>query len=155
MPLPSAAPTLSECGGCLLAMVGLAFAAGLFIVISGFLCVCIFRGSIPPEGRGVPSVWRQGGSLWIEPARSRREPDVLSRPERAPLWISRSHDWLLKPFPAERGRCDSTEDLHREPRSPGSSASLSYHNEQTWPLQPHVTLQDLHGFFRHNSQQST
>lgn len=152
---PTAAPTLSECGSCLLIMASLAFAAGVFIVISGILCVCLFRGSLPSKARGVPSVWRQGGSLWIEPTRNHREPDVFSRPsERAPLWIPRRHDWVLNAFPAETGRRDSSEDPTSEPQSPGSSASLIYHNEQTWPAQPRVTLQDLQGFFQHGGQRS-
>ncbi|XP_053219578.1 transmembrane protein C16orf54 homolog [Podarcis raffonei] len=148
MPPSSVASPLSECGSCLLIMTGIAFVAGLFIVISAILCDRVFRGSLPSERRGLPSVWRQGGTLWIEPSRSRREPDLLSRPsETVPLWIQRSNDWFL-----EQGSCDSPEDTQMETQSPSSSAPFWDDGEPTWRIQPRVTLQDLESFFQHSGR---
>lgn len=150
MPLPTAASPLSECGNCLLIMVSLAFIAGLFIVISAILCERIFRGSLPPRARRVPSVWRQGGTLWIEPTRSQEQPhDLPGSSDVVPLWIQRTHNWFLA---AEVGSGDSTEDFQRETESQGSAAPFWNHDDSAWAAQPHVTLQDIKGFFQHSSR---
>lgn len=153
MPPPSDASPLSECGNCLLIMACLALIAGMFIVISAILCERVFHGSLPPEARRVPSVWRQGGTLWIEPNRSHKETDVLSRqPETAPLWIQRTQNWFMDVLTAEQDASDSIEYVPVATQSPSTSSPLWDHNEPTWRLQPHVTLQDLQGFFKHSSR---
>lgn len=134
-------------------MVCLAFIAGLFIVVSAILCELVFRGSLPAEARRVPSVWRQGGTLWIEPNQSYEEPDVLTGPSQtAPLWIQRTQNWFLDAIAPEQGAYRSTEYLPVESQSPSTSPALWDHNEPPWGLQPHVTLQDLQGFFRHSNR---
>ncbi|XP_062992974.1 transmembrane protein C16orf54 homolog [Elgaria multicarinata webbii] len=155
MPPPSTASPLSECNECLLIMIALAVVAGVFMVISAILCDRLFHGSMPSKTRSMPSVWRQGGTLWIEPTQNHKEPDVLSRPsETVPLWIQRSNDWFMDAAAAELGSCDSSRDLQRETSSPSSTSPLWGHDEPPWGVQPRVTLQDLQGFFRHGSRHS-
>ncbi|XP_026567763.1 transmembrane protein C16orf54 homolog [Pseudonaja textilis] len=149
---PSTASPLSDCGNCLLIMVSLATVAAVFIVVSAVLCERVFRGSLPQETGAVPTVWRQGGTLWIEPHHNNRQPDVLSRPSATvPLWIQRSNDWFLDVSPAGPDSYSSTEDLQRETASPSSTSPLWSHSEQSWAIQPHVTLPDINNFFRKNS----
>nr|XP_016853326.1 PREDICTED: transmembrane protein C16orf54 homolog [Anolis carolinensis] len=152
MPPPSDASLLSDCDNCLLAMTCLALVAGVFMVISAILCERVLRGYLPHNSKPVPSVWRQGGTLWIEPRRNQAEPDVLSRQsETVPLWIQRSNDWFLDVSPELR-HCDSLVDLSQEASTPSTSSPLWDQNEPTWGVQPRVTLQDLAGFFRHSQR---
>ncbi|KAK9397596.1 transmembrane protein C16orf54 like [Crotalus adamanteus] len=152
LPPPSTASPLSDCGNCLLIMVSLAIVAAVFIVVSAVLCEWVFRGSLPQETGAVPTVWRQGGTLWIEPTNNNRQPDVLSRPSATvPLWIQRSNDWFLDISPAGLESYHSTEDLQRETPSPSSTSPLWNHSEPSWGIQPHVTLPDIDNFFRKNS----
>lgn len=149
---PSTASPLSDCGNCLLIMVSLATVAAVFIVVSAVLCERVFRGSLPQETGAVPTVWRQGGTLWIEPPHNNRQPDVLSRPSATvPLWIQRSNDWFLDVSPAGPESYGSTEDLQGETPSPSSTSPLWSPSEPSWAIQPHVTLPDIDNFFRKSS----
>ncbi|KAJ7314079.1 hypothetical protein JRQ81_006013 [Phrynocephalus forsythii] len=150
---PSVDSPLNDCTNCLLIMIILAIVAGVFIVISAILCELVLRGSVRRDRRGVQSVWRQGGALWIEPTQSHRDPDILARPsETVPLWIQRSNDWFLHDLPADPMRCDSTEDLQTETYSPHSCSPLYDQEGHIWGVQPRVTLQELEGFFHHNNR---
>uniref|UniRef100_A0A8C8S5C5 Uncharacterized protein n=1 Tax=Pelusios castaneus TaxID=367368 RepID=A0A8C8S5C5_9SAUR len=64
-------PLTLPCSTCLVPMVALAGVAGLFIVISALLGERLFRGA---RARGLPSVWRRGGELWIDADSSNKGP---------------------------------------------------------------------------------
>ncbi|XP_048710723.2 transmembrane protein C16orf54 homolog [Caretta caretta] len=125
---PPSPPPAPPCVPCLAAMLALAGVAGLFAVLSALLGERLFRAA---RARGVPSVWRRGGALWIEPA-APPQPDGAPQAEAGELWIPR-------PTPG-------AEDWYRGPT--GSTAALWDAEAPAWGAQPHVTLQDISDFFR-------
>ncbi|XP_024077853.2 transmembrane protein C16orf54-like [Terrapene carolina triunguis] len=144
---PPSPPPAPPCTACLVPMVALAGVAGLFVVISALLGERLFRGA---RARGVPSVWRRGGTLWIEPAPP-PQPDGAPQAETGDLWIPRpppsAEDWYRGP--AGGSGSGTSSGIHSgAPESAGSSTALWDAEAPAWGAQPHVTLQDISDFFR-------
>ncbi|XP_067419934.1 transmembrane protein C16orf54 homolog [Emydura macquarii macquarii] len=150
--LPGAAVTPSPstglpCSACLVPMVALAGVAGFFVVISAVLGERFFRGAWIRE---VPSTWRRGGELWIEPE-APAQPDGPSKVQAGEMWIPRpvpgTDDWYRGPA-GSSGSGNSSGIHSAAPGSTGSTVALWDSEEPAWGAQPHVTLQDISEFFR-------
>ncbi|KAG6922244.1 hypothetical protein G0U57_003184 [Chelydra serpentina] len=146
-PPPPSPPPAPPCAPCLVPMLALAGVAGLFVVLSALLGERLFRAT---RARGVPSVWRRGGELWIEPA-APPEPEGAPPAETGELWIPRpapgAEDWYGGP--AGGSGSGTSSGVHSgAPASGGSSTDLWDPEAPAWGAQPHVTLQDISDFFR-------
>ncbi|XP_074854735.1 transmembrane protein C16orf54 homolog [Carettochelys insculpta] len=145
-PRPSP-PSAMPCTACLVPMLALAGVAGLFLVLCVLLAEQLLRGA---RARGVPSVWRRGGELWIEPP----APPPLDQPppaKAAQLWIPHpapdAADWYRDPGSGS-GSGTSSGVHSGAPESTGSAAALWDSETPTWGAQPHITLQDITNFFQ-------
>ncbi|XP_075773462.1 transmembrane protein C16orf54 homolog [Pelodiscus sinensis] len=154
---PSSSPTLRAptpswppappCTACLVPMLALAGLAGIFVILTALLGERLFQGA---RARGVPSVWRRGGDLWMEPP-ALPPPDRAPPKEAAELWIPcpvpGAEAWYQGPASGS-GSGASSSAPSGAPESTGSTAALTDGEEPTWGAQPHVTLQDISDFFR-------